>query len=136
MLNITSYQRNTNQNYNEVSPHSGQQKNLQTMNAEEDVEKRESSCIVCVCVCGFFFSICSLYFIFSYFLGCATWHVESQFPDQGSNPCPLRWKPRVLTAGVPGKSPSCVVDAKVMQPLWRWQFLYGNSLKNQNKTTI
>ena len=47
MLNITNYQRNTNQNYNEVSPHTSQnghhQKNLQIINAGEDVEKREPS---------------------------------------------------------------------------------------------
>ena len=50
MLNITSYQRNANQNYTEVSPHTGQngrhQKNLQTVNAGEGVEKREPSCTV------------------------------------------------------------------------------------------
>ena len=47
MLNITDYQRNANQNYNEVSHHTGQnghdQKNLQTINAGEGVEKREPS---------------------------------------------------------------------------------------------
>ena len=26
------------------------------------------------------------------------------FPDHGSNPCPLQWKRGVLTAGPPGKS--------------------------------
>ena len=45
MLNIAYYQRNANQNYNEVSAHTSQnghhQKNLQTINAGEDVEKRE-----------------------------------------------------------------------------------------------
>ena len=50
MLNITNYQRNANQNYNEVSSHTGEnghhQKNLQTINAREDVEKREPSCTV------------------------------------------------------------------------------------------
>ena len=50
MLNITIYQRNANQNHNEVSPHSGQndhyQNNLQTINAGEGVEKREPSCTV------------------------------------------------------------------------------------------
>ena len=50
MLNITNHQRNANQNYNEVSPHTGQnghhQKNLQTINAGEGVEKREPSCTV------------------------------------------------------------------------------------------
>ena len=47
MLNITNHQRNANQNYNEISPHTGQnghhQKNLQTINAGEGVEKREPS---------------------------------------------------------------------------------------------
>ena len=45
-LNITKYQRNTNQNYNEVSVHTSQnghdQKNLQTLNAGEGVKKREA----------------------------------------------------------------------------------------------
>ena len=48
MLNITNYQRDSNQNYSEVSLHTGQnghhQKNLQTINAGEGVEKRELSC--------------------------------------------------------------------------------------------
>ena len=39
-----------NQNYNKISPHTGQnghhQKNLQTINAGEDMEKREPSCTV------------------------------------------------------------------------------------------
>ena len=47
MLNITNYQRKANQNYNELSPHTGQnghhQKNLQIINAGEGVEKREPS---------------------------------------------------------------------------------------------
>ena len=47
MLNINNHQRNANQNYNEVSPYTGQnghhQKNLQTINAGEGVEKREPS---------------------------------------------------------------------------------------------
>ena len=50
MLNTTNYQRNANQNYNEVSLHTSQndnnQKNLQTVNPREDVEKRERSCTV------------------------------------------------------------------------------------------
>ena len=50
MLKITNYQRNANQNYNEVSPHTSQngrhQKNPQTINAGEGVEKREPSCTV------------------------------------------------------------------------------------------
>ena len=47
MLNITHYQRNVNQNHNEVPPHAGQngryQKSLQAINAGEAVEKREPS---------------------------------------------------------------------------------------------
>ena len=47
MLNIASYQRNANQNHNEVPSHAVQngchQKSLQTINAGEDSEKRESS---------------------------------------------------------------------------------------------
>ena len=50
LLNITNYQRNANQNHNEVSPHTSQKwassENLQTTNAGEDVEKREPSCTV------------------------------------------------------------------------------------------
>ena len=46
MLNFANYQRNANQNYNEVSPHTGQNghhQSLQIINAGEDVEKREPS---------------------------------------------------------------------------------------------
>ena len=47
MLDITNYQGNTNQNYNEESPHTSQnghyQKNLKTINAGEGAEKRETS---------------------------------------------------------------------------------------------
>ena len=50
MLSITHYQRNANQNYNEVSPHTGQnihhEKNPQIVNPGEGVEKREPSCTV------------------------------------------------------------------------------------------
>ena len=49
-LNITKYQRNTNQNYNEVSAHDSQnghdEKSLKTINAGEGVEQREVSYIV------------------------------------------------------------------------------------------
>ena len=50
MLNITHYYRNANQNYDELSLHTNQnghhKKKIQTINAEEDVEKWESSCTV------------------------------------------------------------------------------------------
>ena len=43
MLNITNYKKNANQNYNEISSHTGQnghhQKNLETINAGEGVEE-------------------------------------------------------------------------------------------------
>ena len=45
MLNITHYQRNANQNHNEVPSHASQNgcdpKSLQAINAGEGVEKRE-----------------------------------------------------------------------------------------------
>ena len=44
------------------------------------------------------------------FTGCTMQHVGSQFPDQGLNPCPLHWKPRVLTTGPPEKSPILVFE--------------------------
>ena len=53
-----------------------------------------------------------------YFFDHSAQHVVSQFPNQGSHPCPLHKKHRVLTSGSPGKSlqytivvvqsPSCV----------------------------
>ena len=47
MLNITHYQRNANQNHNEVPSHSWSEwllsKSLQTINDGEGVEKREPS---------------------------------------------------------------------------------------------
>ena len=50
MVGITNYERNANQNYSEVSPHTSQnghhQKTPQTMNAGEGVKKWEPSCIV------------------------------------------------------------------------------------------
>ena len=46
MLNITHYQRNANQNHNEVTFHASQNgcdPSLQAINAGEDVEKMEPS---------------------------------------------------------------------------------------------
>ena len=40
----------------------------------------------------------------TFFFGPAARHVESQFPDKGSNSHPLQWKCRVLTTELPGKS--------------------------------
>ena len=50
MLDSINYDRNANQNYNEISPHMGQnghhQKNLQTRNAGEGVEKCNPSTLL------------------------------------------------------------------------------------------
>ena len=49
MLNIVHYQRNPNQNYNDITSHWSEwpsSKSLQTRNAGEGVEKREPSCTV------------------------------------------------------------------------------------------
>ena len=35
-------------------------------------------------------------------------------PDQGSNPCPLQWKHRVLTTGPPGKSRKSPVGSSLL----------------------
>ena len=47
VFNITNYQRNENQNHNEVAPHTGQnghhKKSLQIMNSGEGTENREPS---------------------------------------------------------------------------------------------
>ena len=40
--------------------------------------------------------------------------VESKFPNQGLNPCPLQWKPGVLTTGPPGKSPETFRDSRAV----------------------
>ena len=46
------------------------------------------------------------------FLGLvALQHVGSQFPDQGSNQCPLHWKADFLTTGPPGRA-SLVAQTK------------------------
>ena len=40
-----------------------------------------------------------------FFFGCARQLVWSYFPDQGLNPGPRQWKPRVLTTGLPRNFP-------------------------------
>ena len=48
MFNISNYSRTTNQNYKEMSPDTSQngQQKIQTTNAGEGVERRQSSCTV------------------------------------------------------------------------------------------
>ena len=48
-----------------------------------------------------------IYHLFLFFkcFGHATWHAESQFPDQGLNPRSLQQKHGVLTTGLLGNSP-------------------------------
>ena len=36
--------------------------------------------------------------------GHTVWHVGSEFPNQRSNSCSMRWKLSILTTGPPGKS--------------------------------
>ena len=48
------------------------------------------------------FHLWGIFFFFC--LGRTAWHVGSYFPDQAWNPCPLQWKCKVLTAGLPGNS--------------------------------
>ena len=55
----------------------------------------------------FSLSFCVLFFcfvLFLFFVSSVAWHAGSWFPEQGSNPCPLQWKHRVLPPGWPGKS--------------------------------
>ena len=48
-------------------------------------------------VCGI---LLPLFYIYIYiYIGCAKQHVQSYFPDQGLNLCPLYWRHRVLTTG-------------------------------------
>ena len=44
----------------------------------------------------------STMFLLNFFFGCAPQPIGSQFPTQGSNPCPLHWKHRALKTGLPG----------------------------------
>ena len=46
--------------------------------------------------------VASMSFPFPSLLSCTVGHVRSQFLDQESHPCPLQWKCRVLTTGLPG----------------------------------
>ena len=39
-----------------------------------------------------------------FYFDCALECVGSSFPNQALNPCPLQWKLRILTIGLPGKS--------------------------------
>ena len=48
--------------------------------------------------------IYTVFCLFVYFNFERLQHAKSQFPDQGSNLCPLRWDHRILTPGPPGKS--------------------------------
>ena len=46
---------------------------------------------------------------FFFFFGHAIHHVGSYFPDQGSNRCPVQWKHRLLTTGLPGNSQERII---------------------------
>lgn len=51
-----------------------------------------------------FFCLFAFICLSTLLLGHAVWHARSQFLQQGSTPCPLQWKCRVLTTGSPSKS--------------------------------
>lgn len=51
------------------------------------------------------------YYYFILFFGHTSRLLESQFPDQGSNPGPLQWTLVVLTPGPLGNSPGTVLSA-------------------------
>ena len=51
----------------------------------------------------------SFFFFFSPIM-----HCMQNFPDQGSNTCPLQWKLRVLMAGLPGKSHIILFNVSLM----------------------
>ena len=87
--------------------------------------------------------LASLFFIwpkaqvfFFFFFCLALQHVGSQFPNQGLNPCPLHWKLRVLTSGLPGKSPrSFILIIHYQVPLSCPLFLYPCYAKPQPRLT-
>ena len=56
--------------------------------------------------------ITSLFLKFIY-LFMATPRSTQNFPNQGSNPCPLHWKRGVLTTGPPGKSTNHFFSVRV-----------------------
>ena len=55
---------------------------------------------------------------------CMVWHMGSQFPDQALNPCPLQWKHKVPTPGLPVKS-LCILK-HIYSPNWDF---WGRRLK-------
>ena len=67
---------------------------------------------VCVCVFNYHFIIYFRKFIFCLFhfiFGRASWHVASQFPNQGWNLCPLSWKHGALTSRDQGRLKVCFI---------------------------
>ena len=50
----------------------------------------------------------SSYFFF--FSGCSAWFAGTCFPNQGLNPGPQQWEHWVLTTGLPGNSPSLLLE--------------------------
>ena len=45
-----------------------------------------------------------------FFSGCFAWFAGTCFPDQGLNPGPQQWEHWVLTTGLPGNSPSLLLE--------------------------
>lgn len=59
------------------------------------------------------FHLIQSFFFFLSVFGCATWHVGSSFPNQGSNQHPLHWKLRVFTTRPPWKTLSAALLSEV-----------------------
>ena len=70
----------------------------------------ERFCLVTECVFSLTYCFVNIFKINLVFKisGCTVQHVGPQFPDQGSNPCPLQLEAWILTTGLPGKS--CFVN--------------------------
>ena len=53
-----------------------------------------------------------VHYLSLFFFGLTMWHTGSQFPSQGSNPCPVQWKRGVLTTVPPEKSQRLITKIK------------------------
>ena len=71
------------------------------------------------------------FFFFFLFLAVPRGLRESQFPNQGSNSCPVQWKCGVLTTGLPGNS---LYFCIILTSNWKLKFKNTtyNSIENMN----
>ena len=60
------------------------------------------------------------------YFGHVAHHVESQFPNQGSNPCPLQWKHGVLITEPPRKSLHFIQNStRRYNSIWAYTFSFS-----------